>query len=207
MKMSVLQKKKTVCHRLCMSDINITKYFLNYLIKSFCLKDNVEKYTNCDSFISSIGNDQYSLKTFCSQCFTEVDSSILACIYSCWCQSLSWRGHWDGSPWHGFINLVECCTMPCSDGLFKNCCLMLMLMIMMMMMMIMMVTTDRLVGDLLLSPEYDVLQLVNYFPCSTNGKGQLKYMLKILHLLKILVIVKLVNMNWLPPPRHLYLCE
>ena len=52
--------------------------------------------------------------------------------------------------------------------------MMLMMMIMMMMMMMAM-TTGRLVGDLLLSPKYDFLQLVNNLPCPTNGKGQLKY--------------------------------
>lgn len=68
--------------------------------------------------------------------------------------------------------------MPCSDGLFKNCCLMMLMMMIMMMMMTM--TTGRLVGDLLLSPKYDFLQLVNNLPCPTNGKGQLKCILKIL---------------------------
>lgn len=47
-------------------------------------------------------------------------------------------------------------------------------------MMMMTMTTGRLVGDLLLSPKYDFLQLVNNLPCPTNDKGQLKCIQKIL---------------------------
>ena len=92
------------------------------------------------------------------------------------------------------INLAECRATPRADGLFRNCCSMMLLLMIMMMMMTM--TTGRLVRDLLLSPKYDFLQLVHDLPSPTNCKGQLKCILKILMPLKVLVVAKLVKLNY-----------